>query len=162
MGYVPSPHTLALSVRDSARVTRSGSLSLFQDTVSVHRPSFYADRFLKFMGSTVFRKLHRKPRPPVATTPQYHYLSFVFGPVCLSLSALRGASSKRKKGSLYAGKSASQEALSPSKEEKKKEEKKALSMEQLDAHCKHKTVLFEGDSKEVFNLTENLLFCSRL
>lgn len=33
---------------------------VFQDTVSVHRPSFYADRFLKFMGSTVFKKLHRK------------------------------------------------------------------------------------------------------
>ncbi|KAJ0057675.1 hypothetical protein NL108_011621, partial [Boleophthalmus pectinirostris] len=27
------------------------------DTVSVHRPSFYADRFLKFMSSTVFWKL---------------------------------------------------------------------------------------------------------
>lgn len=26
------------------------------DTVSVHRPGFYADRFLKFMSSTVFRK----------------------------------------------------------------------------------------------------------
>ncbi|XP_056303521.1 phosphatidylinositol 4-phosphate 5-kinase type-1 gamma-like [Danio aesculapii] len=26
------------------------------DTVSVHRPSFYADRFLRFMSSTVFRK----------------------------------------------------------------------------------------------------------
>ncbi|XP_035271605.1 phosphatidylinositol 4-phosphate 5-kinase type-1 gamma isoform X1 [Anguilla anguilla] len=26
------------------------------DTVSVHRPSFYADRFFKFMSSTVFRK----------------------------------------------------------------------------------------------------------
>lgn len=36
------------------------ALDVFQDTVSVHRPSFYADRFLKFMGSTVFRKLHRK------------------------------------------------------------------------------------------------------
>lgn len=32
----------------------------FQDTVSVHRPSFYADRFLKFMGSTVFKKIYRK------------------------------------------------------------------------------------------------------
>uniref|UniRef100_A0A3Q2PLE5 Phosphatidylinositol-4-phosphate 5-kinase, type I, beta a n=1 Tax=Fundulus heteroclitus TaxID=8078 RepID=A0A3Q2PLE5_FUNHE len=30
------------------------------DTVSVHRPCFYADRFLKFMSTTVFRKLHRK------------------------------------------------------------------------------------------------------
>lgn len=27
-----------------------------QDTVSVHRPSFYAERFFKFMTNTVFRK----------------------------------------------------------------------------------------------------------
>lgn len=27
-----------------------------QDTVSVHRPSFYADRFQKFMCNTVFKK----------------------------------------------------------------------------------------------------------
>lgn len=27
-----------------------------QDTVSVHRPSFYAERFFKFMSNTVFRK----------------------------------------------------------------------------------------------------------
>uniref|UniRef100_A0A669BRC4 Phosphatidylinositol-4-phosphate 5-kinase type 1 gamma n=1 Tax=Oreochromis niloticus TaxID=8128 RepID=A0A669BRC4_ORENI len=32
------------------------SLSLPQDTVSVHRPGFYADRFLKFMSTTVFKK----------------------------------------------------------------------------------------------------------
>ncbi|XP_042365027.1 phosphatidylinositol-4-phosphate 5-kinase, type I, beta a isoform X1 [Plectropomus leopardus] len=75
------------------------------DTVSVHRPSFYADRFLKFMGSTVFKKLH----------------------------PLRGASSKRKRSSLYAVKSASQEVLSPQKEEKK-EEKKAQSMDNLDGN----------------------------
>ncbi|KAG8010879.1 Phosphatidylinositol 4-phosphate 5-kinase type-1 beta [Nibea albiflora] len=73
------------------------------DTVSVHRPSFYADRFLKFMGSTVFKKIH----------------------------PLRGASSKRKKGSVYAQKSASQEFLSPDKEERK-EEKKAQSLDNLD------------------------------
>uniref|UniRef100_A0A671MXB2 Phosphatidylinositol 4-phosphate 5-kinase type-1 beta-like n=1 Tax=Sinocyclocheilus anshuiensis TaxID=1608454 RepID=A0A671MXB2_9TELE len=30
------------------------------DTVSVHRPSFYANRFLKFMSSRVFRKIQRK------------------------------------------------------------------------------------------------------
>ncbi|KAK1800663.1 hypothetical protein P4O66_005865 [Electrophorus voltai] len=29
------------------------------DTVSVHRPNFYADRFLKFMGDTVFKKIPR-------------------------------------------------------------------------------------------------------
>jgi len=27
------------------------------DTVSVHRPSFYAERFLNFMANTVFRKI---------------------------------------------------------------------------------------------------------
>lgn len=31
-------------------------LFLSQDTVSVHRPSFYAERFFKFMSNTVFRK----------------------------------------------------------------------------------------------------------
>lgn len=34
----------------------SGSRLSSQDTVSVHRPSFYAERFFKFMSNTVFRK----------------------------------------------------------------------------------------------------------
>ncbi|XP_034402647.1 phosphatidylinositol-4-phosphate 5-kinase, type I, beta a isoform X2 [Cyclopterus lumpus] len=75
------------------------------DTVSVHRPSFYADRFLKFMGTTVFKKIHH----------------------------LRGASSRRKRSSFYVLKSASQEFLSPLKEDKK-EEKKAQSMDNLDGN----------------------------
>ncbi|XP_074473220.1 phosphatidylinositol-4-phosphate 5-kinase, type I, beta a isoform X1 [Sebastes fasciatus] len=75
------------------------------DTVSVHRPGFYADRFMKFMGSTVFKKIH----------------------------PIRGASSKRKRSSIYAAKSASQEFLSPPKEEKK-EEKKAQSLDNLDGN----------------------------
>lgn len=29
----------------------------FKDTVSVHRPSFYAQRFQDFMAKTVFRKI---------------------------------------------------------------------------------------------------------
>lgn len=33
------------------------------DTVSVHRPSFYADRFQKFMCNTVFKKLMLKTSP---------------------------------------------------------------------------------------------------
>ncbi|NXF89504.1 PI51B kinase, partial [Eubucco bourcierii] len=34
------------------------------DTVSVHRPSFYADRFLKFMSTRVFKKVQAlKPSP---------------------------------------------------------------------------------------------------
>lgn len=28
-----------------------------QDTISVHRPNFYAQRFLKFMENTVFKKI---------------------------------------------------------------------------------------------------------
>lgn len=75
------------------------------DTVSVHRPSFYADRFLKFMSSTVFKRIH----------------------------PLRGASSKRKRASLHKAKSASQEFLSPAKEQQK--EKKAQSMDNLDGNC---------------------------
>uniref|UniRef100_A0AAQ6IU66 PIPK domain-containing protein n=1 Tax=Anabas testudineus TaxID=64144 RepID=A0AAQ6IU66_ANATE len=33
------------------------------DTVSVHRPSFYAERFQKFMCNTVFKKITLKPSP---------------------------------------------------------------------------------------------------
>ncbi|XP_038820583.1 phosphatidylinositol 4-phosphate 5-kinase type-1 beta-like [Salvelinus namaycush] len=72
------------------------------DIVSVHRPGFYADRFLKFMGGTVFKKIH----------------------------SLRGASSKRKRSAIHAMRSASQEVLSQQKEEKK-DERKAQSMESL-------------------------------
>ncbi|XP_028911905.1 phosphatidylinositol 4-phosphate 5-kinase type-1 beta isoform X2 [Ornithorhynchus anatinus] len=34
------------------------------DTVSVHRPSFYADRFLKFMNSRVFKKIQAMKSSP--------------------------------------------------------------------------------------------------
>lgn len=73
------------------------------DTVSVHRPNFYADRFLKFMGGTVFKKIH----------------------------PLRGASSRRKKNSMPSCRSASQEVLSTVKEESQ-EERRAQSLENLD------------------------------
>uniref|UniRef100_A0A672Z5K5 Phosphatidylinositol 4-phosphate 5-kinase type-1 alpha-like n=1 Tax=Sphaeramia orbicularis TaxID=375764 RepID=A0A672Z5K5_9TELE len=33
------------------------------DTVSVHRPSFYAERFQKFMCNTVFKRVSQKPSP---------------------------------------------------------------------------------------------------
>jgi len=108
----------------------------FQDTVSVHRPSFYADRFLKFMGSTVFKKIHRKFINQHNSCILYPDRgAFYCTSLCLCLSALRGASSKRKKSSFYAAKSASQEFLSPLKEEKQ-EEKKAQSMDNLDGNCK--------------------------
>uniref|UniRef100_A0AAY4CD41 PIPK domain-containing protein n=1 Tax=Denticeps clupeoides TaxID=299321 RepID=A0AAY4CD41_9TELE len=60
------------------------------DTVSVHRPGFYANRFLKFMGTTVFRKI----------------LPIRFSP------------SKRTRCSIVAMKSSSQEILSSQNEEK--------------------------------------------
>ncbi|XP_050977473.1 phosphatidylinositol-4-phosphate 5-kinase, type I, beta a isoform X2 [Labeo rohita] len=72
------------------------------DTVSVHRPNFYADRFLKFMGTTVFKKIH----------------------------PLRGASSRKKKNSIQC-RSASQEVLSTVKEESQ-DERRAQSLENLD------------------------------
>ncbi|XP_016314389.1 phosphatidylinositol 4-phosphate 5-kinase type-1 beta-like isoform X1 [Sinocyclocheilus anshuiensis] len=73
------------------------------DTVSVHRPNFYADRFLKFMGTTVFKKIQ----------------------------PLRGASSRRKKNSIQPCRSASQEVLSTLNEESQ-EERRAQSLENLD------------------------------
>lgn len=38
----------------------TGCVLLFQDTVSVHRPGFYADRFQQFMCNTVFKKIPRE------------------------------------------------------------------------------------------------------
>lgn len=87
------------------------------------------------MGSTVFRKLHRKFNvllylPSVYSRCVCH--EFVFS--VFVTSALRGASSKRKRSSLQVGKAASQEFLSTQKE-KEKEEKKAQSMDNLDGNC---------------------------
>ncbi|XP_051964645.1 phosphatidylinositol 4-phosphate 5-kinase type-1 beta-like [Xyrauchen texanus] len=62
------------------------------DTVSVHRPSFYANRFLKFMSTRVFRKIHPNRYSP----------------------------SKRARNSISALKCSSQEVLS-SQEEKSEE-----------------------------------------
>ncbi|KAA0714312.1 Phosphatidylinositol 4-phosphate 5-kinase type-1 beta [Triplophysa tibetana] len=63
------------------------------DTVSVHRPSFYANRFLKFMSSRVFRKTN----------------------------ANRSSPSKRQRNSIPALKFSSQEVLSSQKDEKREE-----------------------------------------
>ncbi|XP_063068803.1 phosphatidylinositol-4-phosphate 5-kinase, type I, beta a isoform X2 [Engraulis encrasicolus] len=78
------------------------------DTISVHRPNFYADRFLRFMGSTVFKKVH----------------------------PLRGMSSRRKRASLQKGpqRSASQEMLSTHTEEEQQQQgRKTQSMASLDS-----------------------------
>ncbi|XP_049818237.1 phosphatidylinositol 4-phosphate 5-kinase type-1 alpha isoform X16 [Aethina tumida] len=39
------------------------------DTVSVHRPSFYAERFLKFMAEKVFKKIPSRVAPSCCSTP---------------------------------------------------------------------------------------------
>ncbi|XP_026075299.1 phosphatidylinositol 4-phosphate 5-kinase type-1 beta-like isoform X1 [Carassius auratus] len=93
------------------------------DTVSVHRPNFYADRFLKFMGTTVFKKIH----------------------------PLRGASSRRKKNSIQPCRSASQEVLSTVKEESK-DERRAQSLENLDdkeAHSSQKPDVIPSSSRQI-------------
>ncbi|EMP30451.1 Phosphatidylinositol-4-phosphate 5-kinase type-1 beta [Chelonia mydas] len=63
------------------------------DTVSVHRPSFYADRFLKFMSSRVFKKVQ----------------------------ALKSSPSKRRCSSIAALKATSQEIVSAVSQEWKDE-----------------------------------------
>ena len=68
------------------------SFCFLQDTVSVHRPSFYADRYLKFMGSTVFKKLHRESssRPHCPSCPlQTHTDTLLQCSVSSSLSSER-------------------------------------------------------------------------
>ncbi|KAG5834813.1 hypothetical protein ANANG_G00265580 [Anguilla anguilla] len=84
------------------------------DSVSVHRPSFYADRFLKFMSNTVFKKI----------------------------PGIRCTSSKRKRSSVMAQKSASQELLSSHREEKKEERRERLerarSLASLNGHVPYR------------------------
>ncbi|XP_058849289.1 phosphatidylinositol 4-phosphate 5-kinase type-1 beta-like [Acipenser ruthenus] len=69
------------------------------DSVSVHRPSFYADRFLKFMNTRVFKKIH----------------------------TFRCSPSKRARNSIPALKSSSHEIISPQNEEQTDESKERLS-----------------------------------
>lgn len=68
------------------------------DTVSVHRPSFYADRFLKFMNSRVFKKIQ----------------------------ALKASPSKKRCNSIAALKATSQEILSSISQEWKEEKQDLL------------------------------------
>ncbi|XP_061656588.1 phosphatidylinositol-4-phosphate 5-kinase, type I, beta a isoform X2 [Syngnathoides biaculeatus] len=94
------------------------------DTVSVHRPNFYADRFLKFMGSVVFKRI----------------------------LSLRGTSSKRKKNSFCTVKFASQEILSPQKDEWEK--KKAQSLDNLEVYSSSKQPDLLPKSAVTFKSTE--------
>ncbi|XP_047623694.1 phosphatidylinositol 4-phosphate 5-kinase type-1 beta [Phacochoerus africanus] len=68
------------------------------DTVSVHRPSFYADRFLKFMNSRVFKKIQ----------------------------ALKSSPSKKRCNSIAALKATSQEIVSSISQEWKDEKRDLL------------------------------------
>ncbi|KAF6126418.1 phosphatidylinositol-4-phosphate 5-kinase type 1 beta [Phyllostomus discolor] len=68
------------------------------DTVSVHRPSFYADRFLKFMNSRVFKKIQ----------------------------ALKSSPSKKRCNSIAALKATSQEVVSSVSQEWKDEKRDLL------------------------------------
>ncbi|XP_023620345.1 phosphatidylinositol 4-phosphate 5-kinase type-1 beta isoform X3 [Myotis lucifugus] len=68
------------------------------DTVSVHRPSFYADRFLKFMNSRVFKKIQ----------------------------ALKASPSKKRCNSIVALKATSQEIVSSISQEWKDEKRDLL------------------------------------
>uniref|UniRef100_A0A674DJM7 Phosphatidylinositol-4-phosphate 5-kinase type 1 gamma n=1 Tax=Salmo trutta TaxID=8032 RepID=A0A674DJM7_SALTR len=70
---LPRSHSLCLSLLipffsaspPSFFLCRSCAFSLSQDTVSVHRPGFYADRFFKFMSSTVFMKSSSLKSSPI-------------------------------------------------------------------------------------------------
>ncbi|XP_042292598.1 phosphatidylinositol 4-phosphate 5-kinase type-1 alpha-like [Thunnus maccoyii] len=57
------------------------------DTVSVHRPSFYAERFQKFMCTTVFRKISLKTSPSKKRRSMAHGPSKKAGSAGPSLSA---------------------------------------------------------------------------
>ncbi|XP_061381181.1 phosphatidylinositol 4-phosphate 5-kinase type-1 beta-like isoform X2 [Danaus plexippus] len=60
------------------------------DTVSVHRPSFYASRFLDFMGKTVFKKI------PSLDLPEIKGNHRKFRTLVTSYIALKHSPSKRK------------------------------------------------------------------
>uniref|UniRef100_A0A8D0RLA9 Phosphatidylinositol-4-phosphate 5-kinase type 1 beta n=1 Tax=Sus scrofa TaxID=9823 RepID=A0A8D0RLA9_PIG len=86
------------------------------DTVSVHRPSFYADRFLKFMNSRVFKKIQGFSRTclhaSLKATPTY--------------SALKASPSKKRCNSIAALKATSQEIVSSISQEWKDEKRDLL------------------------------------
>ncbi|XP_027578170.2 phosphatidylinositol 4-phosphate 5-kinase type-1 beta isoform X1 [Pipra filicauda] len=75
------------------------------DTVSVHRPSFYADRFLKFMSTRVFKKVQVSPSAAVrkgeGAVAQHGFRR----------QALKSSPSKKRCNSITALKAASQEVV---------------------------------------------------
>ncbi|XP_039401223.1 phosphatidylinositol 4-phosphate 5-kinase type-1 beta isoform X3 [Mauremys reevesii] len=96
------------------------------DTVSVHRPSFYADRFLKFMSSRVFKKVQ----------------------------ALKSSPSKRRCSSIAALKATSQEIVSAVSQEWKDEKHDMLtegqsfsSLDEEDEQYQHDGTLLYSSSK---------------
>uniref|UniRef100_A0A3B4WKR1 Phosphatidylinositol-4-phosphate 5-kinase, type I, beta b n=1 Tax=Seriola lalandi dorsalis TaxID=1841481 RepID=A0A3B4WKR1_SERLL len=108
-GHIPSKSTGLIKAFSSARL---------QDSVSVHRPGFYASRFLKFMSTRVFRK----------TQP------------------LRFSPSKRTRTSIPALKSSSQEILSSQADERNEEDRRdrlggARSLASLDGQGTQNNIL---------------------
>lgn len=73
---------------------------LLQDTVSVHRPGFYADRFQQFMCSTVFKKIPRKCT--FSCTADSFESTGVKSPLCaddfLPSSSVKPSPSKKSRG----------------------------------------------------------------
>lgn len=159
MEYVLSPYIPALC---AWQCLSDYLVSVFQDTVSVHRPSFYADRFLKFMGSTVFRKLHRKTPHDTPTWPLN--LSSVFRPVFLFLQrCVEPLRRGRRARSTPASRPRRRLSLHPRRRRGRRRKPWAWNSWTLTVSTKrhiscHDDV--EGDSREVHNFIENLLFCS--
>uniref|UniRef100_A0A3B5PU38 Phosphatidylinositol-4-phosphate 5-kinase, type I, beta b n=1 Tax=Xiphophorus maculatus TaxID=8083 RepID=A0A3B5PU38_XIPMA len=121
------------------------SLNYIADSVSVHRPGFYASRFLKFMSVRVFRK-----NQPIRFSP-----------------------SKRTRTSIPALKSSSQEILSSQADERREDERRdrlggARSLASLDgqACCLFQTVFIQLLSSQRINSQGkssplNVLSCCR-
>ncbi|OXB75530.1 UNVERIFIED_CONTAM: hypothetical protein H355_006126, partial [Colinus virginianus] len=90
------------------------------DTVSVHRPSFYADRFLKFMNTRVFKKVQGKKIVGLVLLgglpfcmPLKMYRADLIQHLCsFGNTALRSSPSKKRCNSITALKATSQEIVS--------------------------------------------------
>uniref|UniRef100_A0A8C9WGX4 Phosphatidylinositol-4-phosphate 5-kinase type 1 gamma n=1 Tax=Scleropages formosus TaxID=113540 RepID=A0A8C9WGX4_SCLFO len=68
------------------------------DTVSVHRPSFYADRFFKFMSNTVFRKNSCEFHTECAGSRRADRLLHSVASVCLVLLLIFGTDRRHLPG----------------------------------------------------------------
>lgn len=83
---------------------------LFQDTVSVHRPGFYAERFQQFMCNTVFKKIPREYAPLFVLRFKPFCLKIPAWEVCISpayisifTSSVKPSPSKKSRGGVQGG-----------------------------------------------------------